>query len=71
MGFGKKNAFLHNYTNKNTRFLSVMLKICCITLCVQLLISKEVGYLCYVNRKYSSVYENNLYFGKEKSRNTQ
>ena len=40
-----KNGILHDYTNKNTIFFRVTLKMCFITVRRVLLISKEAGYL--------------------------
>ena len=40
-----KNGILHDYTNKNTIFFLVTLKMFFITVCRVLLISKEAGYL--------------------------
>ena len=40
-----KNGILHDYTNKNTIFFLVTLKMCFITVRRVLLISKEAGYL--------------------------
>mgnify|MGYP007083538212 CR=1 FL=1 len=53
-----KNGILHDYTNKNTIFFLVTLKMCFITVRRVLLISKEAG---LQKRRYVSFCGNNQY----------